>query len=161
MLKQLSRNTFAHSRKTLNFSLRGEQRTSYNPHNVIHVTNSVNRFGKIDSFSCFAAETKLFKLKKLHRKGDKPLAQAINRLVENELLDPKEKKSNELRLVKKHKNEPDTYELFYYKNMRIDISEKNKWLLTENNEIVEFHKAKYSEGNVVVIGSKIKSKFDF
>lgn len=139
----------------------GEQRVSYNVHNIVHVANSVKRFGKLDSFSCFAAETKLNFLKKLLRKGDKPLAQAINRLAEMELLDPKKREKVELKLVKKHRNDSDAYELLYFKNMRIDVSEKNKWLLTVDNEIVEFHKAKYLEGDVVVIGSKIKRKFDF
>lgn len=139
----------------------GEQRVSYNPHNIVHVADNVRRFGKLDSFSCFPSETKLYFLKKLLRKGDKPLAQAINRLAEMELLDPKKRENIELKLVKKHRNDPNAYELLFSNNMRIDISEKNKWLLTENNEIVEFHKAKYLKGNVVVIGSKIKRKFDF
>lgn len=139
----------------------GEQSISYNVHNITHVADNVRRFGKLDSFSCFASETKLFILKKLLRKGDKPLAQAINRLAELEMLHPKKKEINELNLAKKHRNDPDAYELLFYNNMRIDIGEKNKWLLTENNEIVEFHMAKYFEGNVVVVGFKIKKKTDF
>lgn len=139
----------------------GEQMLSYNPHNIVNVTNDVKRFGKLDSFSCFASETKLFALKKLLRKGDKPLEQAVNRLAEMELLHPKKKKFISLQLAKKHRTEPDAYEVLFYNNMRIDISEKNKWLFSENDEIIEFHSAKYVGGNVVVVGCEIKQKLDF
>lgn len=134
---------------------------SYNIHNIVHVPRDVARFGKLDSFSCFPAETKLFFLKKLLRKGHKPLEQAINRLAEMNILDPKERKSTELKLVKKHRNDREAYESLFFKDMRIDISDKNKWLLTESNDIVEFQKAKYLKGRVVVFGSKIKQKHDF
>lgn len=44
--------------------------------------------------------------------------------------------------------------------MRFDTSIQNKWFLTENKEIVEFEKAFYLDGNIVVSGSKITHKSD-
>lgn len=95
------------------------------------------------------------------RKGDKPLDQAINRLAEMDLLNPKKIKSHKQMLSQERKEEKGVYEQLYYNNMRFDTTEKNKWFLTENNEIVEFKNATFLEGNVVVNGSKIKRKRDF
>lgn len=66
-----------------------------------------------------------------------------------------------MKLAKKHGDDPDAYEPLLYNNMRIETSEKNKWLLTEDNDIAEFHKAKYVEGSLVVFGSRIIQKKDF
>lgn len=141
--------------------LYGEQSLSYNFHNIIHVVDDVRKFGKLDSYSCFPFESRFFTLKNLLRKGDKPLAQAINRLAEMELLDPKKIQRHKNMLAKERNGEPGFYEELFNNNMRFNKSEKNKWILTNNNEIVEFEKATYVEGKMFVIGLKIKKTFDF
>lgn len=139
----------------------GEQSISFNIHNIIHVAKDAKKFGNLDSFSCFPAENKLFILKNLLRKGDKPLAQSINRLSELELLHPKKNPASETMLKNERKEEKGVYEKLIYKDMCIDTSQQNKWFLTEGKEIVEFEKAFYLQGNIVISGSKLKRKSDF
>lgn len=139
----------------------GEQSISHNFHNIIHVAADVKKFGTLDSYSGFPFESRFYTLKKLLRKGDKPLAQAINRLAEMDLLKPKKKQKHQTLLAKERKRDLGYYDELFHNNMRFNTSEKNKWFLTTDSEIVEFEKAKYLGGKIVVIGSKIKTKFDF
>lgn len=139
----------------------GEQSISHNFHNTIHVAKDVKKFGKLDSYSCFPFESRLYTLKKLLRKGDKPLAQAINRLAEMDFLNAKKIQRHKTMLAKELKEERGFYLELFHNDMRFNTSDKNKWFLKKNMETVEFQKATYLKGNIVVVGTKIKRKFDF
>ncbi|KAK4877587.1 hypothetical protein RN001_010093 [Aquatica leii] len=62
--------------------LYGKKEISYNIHNLIHLTNDVNHFGIVDSFSAFSFENYMQRIKKLIRKSEKPLQQILNRTYE-------------------------------------------------------------------------------
>ncbi|KAJ8915730.1 hypothetical protein NQ315_000665 [Exocentrus adspersus] len=62
--------------------LYGEENVSHNIHNLLHLTDDVINFGSIEMFSAFPFENKMMFIKKLIRKGDKPLQQIINRISE-------------------------------------------------------------------------------
>lgn len=62
--------------------LYGKQLISYNVHGLLHLPDDVLKFGSVDNFSCFDFENHLQKIKKLLRKGDRPLQQIGNRLHE-------------------------------------------------------------------------------
>lgn len=55
---------------------------SHNIHNLLHLTSDVKKFGSLDIFSAFQFESYICGLKKLVRKGDKPLEQIAKRLHE-------------------------------------------------------------------------------
>lgn len=63
-------------------SIYGPKCVSYNVHNLNHLVADVRKFGKLNTFSAFQFENAIGSLKKLIRKGDKPLQQLARRLVE-------------------------------------------------------------------------------
>uniref|UniRef100_A0A1Y1K7P0 DUF4806 domain-containing protein n=1 Tax=Photinus pyralis TaxID=7054 RepID=A0A1Y1K7P0_PHOPY len=63
-------------------SLYGKEQVSYNVHNLIHLPDSVDTFGNIDSFSAFPFESYMQTIKKMVRKSEKPLQQIGNRVHE-------------------------------------------------------------------------------
>lgn len=63
-------------------ALYGKAQVSYNVHNLIHLTDDVNRYGALDSFSAFPFENFMKTIKKMLRKHDKPLEQIFNRIQE-------------------------------------------------------------------------------
>lgn len=64
--------------------LYGPSHVSHNIHNMLHISDDAEYFGILDNFSTFPFENKLQQIKRLVRKGDKPLAQIVKRLVEIE-----------------------------------------------------------------------------
>lgn len=65
--------------------LYGEEHASHNVHNLIHLYEDTKIFGILESFSAFPFENYLQKLKRLIRKGDKPLAQIVKRKMEEDI----------------------------------------------------------------------------
>lgn len=60
----------------------GEDRTTYNVHNLLHICESVDRCGEVNNFSEYPFENFLQILKKLVRKPNKILSQVHNRISE-------------------------------------------------------------------------------
>ncbi len=70
---------------------------SHNFHNLLHIVDCANRFGPLDSFSNFSSENFLQILKRLVRKGEKPLEQIVKRISEGSFtsnLGPKNTETN-------------------------------------------------------------------
>lgn len=55
---------------------------THNVHNLLHIVEDVRKFGPLDKFGAFRFENKIGYIKKLVRKGDKPLQQIAHRLSE-------------------------------------------------------------------------------
>lgn len=55
---------------------------SYNVHGLLHITEDVQRYGPLDSFSAFVYENEMSKYRKLCRKPDLLLEQISNRMEE-------------------------------------------------------------------------------
>lgn len=62
----------------------GERSVTFNVHNLIHICKDVANFGALDSYSAYPFESYLCSIKKLIRKGDKPLEKIARRLEEYE-----------------------------------------------------------------------------
>ncbi|KAK3928025.1 CLAVATA3/ESR (CLE)-related protein 4A-1 [Frankliniella fusca] len=66
----------------------GKQYCSHNIHNLIHLADDCQKHGPVDKFSAFKFENFYQKLKKMVRKGDKPLQQLCRRYEEQKLRKP-------------------------------------------------------------------------
>lgn len=64
--------------------LYGEKNVTHNVHMILHIIEDVRTFGAVDSFSAFRFENHIGKIKKLVKKGDKPLQQIARRTAEME-----------------------------------------------------------------------------
>lgn len=64
----------------------GEEMLTYNVHSLVHLSGDVQRFGPLDSFSCFPFESFLGKMKKLIRSPNRPLEQMIRRCEEKQMI---------------------------------------------------------------------------
>ena len=62
--------------------LYGREFLVYNVHSLLHLASDVEKFGHLDTISCFPFENSLQKVKKLVRSSRLPLHQIINRLGE-------------------------------------------------------------------------------
>lgn len=102
--------------------LYGEHFMVYNVHNLIHLPNDVAKFGHLDSFSSFLFESFLFYIKKLVKKGEKPLQQVFRRIVErakcnlNRKRDVISKPQVAHLNIKKSKETKPSYDTIIYKN---------------------------------------------
>ncbi|XP_051165727.1 uncharacterized protein LOC127284370 [Leptopilina boulardi] len=61
-----------------------EKYVSQNVHNLLHICADVKRFGNLDKFSAFRFENYMLTIKKMIRKGEKPLEQIARRYSELE-----------------------------------------------------------------------------
>ncbi|KAK3929625.1 Deoxyguanosinetriphosphate triphosphohydrolase-like protein [Frankliniella fusca] len=64
--------------------LYGKEYVSHNIHGLLHVTSDVEKYGPLDAYSAFKFENFLQILKKMIRKGEKPLQQLVRRFMEAE-----------------------------------------------------------------------------
>lgn len=63
-------------------TLYGNEFISHNVHGLIHMSDDVRNLGPVDTYSAFPFENHLGQMKKLIRKGEKPLEQLSNRYAE-------------------------------------------------------------------------------
>lgn len=110
--------------------LYGDENYTYSIHSLIHVTDDVERFGVFDNYSAFPGESNLGFLKNLVRGGHLPLQQVVRRLAERDSCEKIcEFESQGIEREGLHKG------IFRMKGLRIDSSEKNRWILTKNKDI--------------------------
>lgn len=108
-----------------------EQHKTYSIHSVIHVTDDVERFGVLDKYSAFPGESNLGFLKKLVRGGHLPLQQVVKRIGERDYFE-KVRKYEERESVKEENLQKSVVRL---KNLRLDCTKKNRWVLTKKKDI--------------------------
>lgn len=128
----------------------GNENYTYSIHSLIHVVDDVERFGVFDTYSAFPGESNLGFLKNLLRGGHLPLQQVIKRITERDLCEKIcqfENKQETNGMEGLHKN------ILRLKGLRLDSSERNRWILTkkmeifkiehmlENRSIIEIHGA--------------------
>lgn len=110
--------------------LYGDENHTYSTHSLIHVTDDVERFGVFDEYSAFPGESNLGYLKNLVRGGHLPLQQVIKRIAEREQLENIcEFESKEIEREGLRKG------VLRMKRLRLDSSEKNRWILTNSSDI--------------------------
>lgn len=153
--------------------LYGIDSISSNVHNLAHVVSDVRRFGNLTRIDSYQFENSLYGLKLKLRKCDKALEQISRRIVEENLdfrypidfattlPDP-----NIVDMKYPFQN-AETKETAY---KEISLSSDSllscrklgdKWFLTKNNFVVEFHHAIRHNGMHFIYGSRIKNLKNF
>ncbi|XP_043476068.1 uncharacterized protein LOC122507432 [Leptopilina heterotoma] len=66
-------------------SIYGKEFVSDNIHNLLHICQDVKKYGPLDRFSAFRFENHMSSIKRMIRKGDKPLEQIARRYHEKEI----------------------------------------------------------------------------
>ncbi|XP_051157951.1 uncharacterized protein LOC127279569 [Leptopilina boulardi] len=105
----------------------GEQFVSHNVHNLLHLIADVKKFGRLDKYSAFRFENYMSTIKRMIKKGHKPLEQIAKRYSEREavLNDVNIKKTN---LQRPHNTGPITKDVS-------DIKKQYKVFQTESVKI--------------------------
>lgn len=131
----------------------GADYVTSNVHNLLHLTDEVQRFGSLQTFSAYPFENKLHLIKKMLRSGSRPLSQVAKRLSEwcattDCATDRKEVPT----VTKDDKN-------FYKINFQdfiLTTKSKDKYFMTSNREIIEVK----SIDTEKIIGYKITDFID-
>ncbi|XP_036138283.1 uncharacterized protein LOC118644257 [Monomorium pharaonis] len=146
--------------------LYGKAHASHNIHNLLHLVADVRKFGILDNFSCFRFENYMSTIKKLLRKGDKPLQQFSRRLGEIENVNISAKtRGSELVLRNKHFDGP-LHQNFnikgQYKNLCNSLftihcgDKRNNCCILENGDYIEVENIIQCEDEIIfVIGKKM------
>uniref|UniRef100_A0AAG5DCT9 Transposase domain-containing protein n=1 Tax=Anopheles atroparvus TaxID=41427 RepID=A0AAG5DCT9_ANOAO len=116
----------------------GERYLTSNIHNLLHVTDEVERFGPLPSISAYPFENKLQHLKRLVRSGWKSLEQVVNRLseLENFCACPLYRKPNQRYPYVTNRGDVTTVHIspcFQLQNRM-----RNEWFLNRQNRIMQF-----------------------
>ncbi|KAB0803680.1 hypothetical protein PPYR_00650 [Photinus pyralis] len=146
-----------------------------NVHSLCHLVDDVERFGELETFSAYQYENKLYKIKRLLRTGNNPLAQAAKRIQEIEISQncDKHKTPNPFPIVKKQIKSnldelkhrlPHCNEFFAHievnDSLMFNYEEKNRWFLTKN-QIVKMKCATKVDNNWCLYGSPLRKTEDF
>lgn len=155
-------------------SIYGKEYISQNVHNLLHICADVKLFGSLDNFSSFRFENYLFSIKKMIRKGEKPLQQIARRYAEKESIAEKNVSSSqtEVQLKEPHFNGPLTEEVpcsshqfKFYKSSSYTINCNNSKeccvLLKDGNFAVITNIVKLESGKIGFIGNQYDPIDDF
>lgn len=133
----------------------GNENYTYSIHSLIHVTDDVERFGVFDEYSAFPGENNLGFLKNLVRGGHLPLQQVIKRISERDscekICEFEEKKNTMRESLQKN--------VLRLKGLRLDSSEKNRWLLTKKHEIFKIDNIIKHNNMVEIEGAILAKKY--
>lgn len=133
---------------------------TFNMHTLTHIPDDVDLLGDLDNYSAFEFESEMYVIKQLLRKNNQELAQISNRISE---------RSNQFALKKNsNRNNYPFYNTkfarikrFETEKYRIDDSEKNRWILTNSNNILKFHYMKKINNKYTIFATEIESKQNF
>jgi hypothetical protein len=154
--------------------LYGRHLISYNIHGLVHLPDDVLQFGPVDDFSGFEFENHLQTVKKLIRKGDRPLQQAANRLHEKQAalkISPNNKtKTSNIDLgnpicIGRHLNGPLTngasnpqYESIKLRGFTYSSKLTDNCCILKSGIIVVVKNVATFEGGLHIIGNRFKTK---
>ncbi len=115
----------------------------------------MERFGVLDEYSAFPGESNLGFLKNLVRGGHLPLQQVIKRIAERDslekILEFEEKESAATQTLEKN--------CLRLKGLRLDSSEKNRWILTKNHEIFKIYNIFKDNDLIEIEGAILVKKY--
>lgn len=137
---------------------------------MLHLPKDVEKYGSIETFSAFPFENYIGSIKKLIRKGEKPLQQIARRLGEYELVKKTGYRySNNIDVGKRHYNGivpvNRVYD-FQFKILttpmcRIDIDDtRNNCVLLNDETVVNIMNIGKRNGMLYIIGKKCVNKND-
>lgn len=130
----------------------GKENSTYS---LIHVTDDVEYFGVFDDYSAFPGESNLGFLKNLVRGGHLPLQQVVKRISERDsyekICEFEEKQDVARESLQKN--------VLRLRGVRLDSSEKNRWLLTKKHEIFKIDEILKDNDVVEIKGSVLVKKY--
>lgn len=155
--------------------LYGAQFLTHNFHNLLHLTDDVEKYGILDNFSNFACENYLQLLLKLIRKHDNPLAQVIRRISEIncDILNfyiPAMTNNNKPNLTHEHSNGILTgdctgpeYKTLIFQNYKLSESKRDSCCMLKDSSVIEVKNFAFSTvlKEHVVVGRKYAVQRDF
>jgi len=148
----------------------GKKYVSHNVHNLLHLADDVETFGPLDEFSAFRFENYLSKIKKLIRKGDKPLQQIARRLTEIDINCRNDieilTSTNNIQLKKHHCNGPllngisqktcRQFSILKTKHYSLDVNNTNNdCVLLDNGTCVQIYNFIQYKNKSWLIGKEI------
>lgn len=143
-------------------SIYGIDSISSNVHNLIHIHDDVTLFGDLQTISSYPFENHLNKIKRMLRGGKRPLAQVAKRLIESRNAEMISHISYSHNQRKNHvKPSPNVNSISVRDEFTLSLDEKNKWFLTNNNEIVGFVKAEILNKKAIIHGDTVTVRTDF
>ncbi|KAJ8953340.1 hypothetical protein NQ314_007371 [Rhamnusium bicolor] len=118
---------------------------SHNVHNLLHLSDDIFRYGKLDDFSAFPFENYMSQLKKMLRKSEKPLQQIVNRISEGSFV--KKVSSNSklsVQLLQQHfegpllqnSNSVTQYKVIKSEKYVLKTNEPDCFVQLQNNDII-------------------------
>lgn len=143
--------------------LYGKENMSHNVHNLLHLADDVKAFGSIENFSAFPFENNMMFIKKLVRKGDKPLQQIINRISERTIIDFDSNSSNFSDTCKKeHSQGPvidrsldvKQYEQIYLNDFFLSLKEVDNCCMLKDKSVVVIKNVIVHDKNTKIIGQR-------
>lgn len=151
--------------------LYGKENVSHNVHNLLHLTEDVQTFGSIEKFSPFPYENHMMFIKKLVRKGDKPLQQIVNRISEltNRCLNETEVniypklKSEHSRgpVIENSSLDIKQYEKIHFKTFLLSLDEADNCCVLKDNSIVIIKNIIVHDQQIKIIGKTFLSLENF
>lgn len=125
----------------------GKQFVSYNVHNLLHLCDDAKKFGLLDNFSAFKFENYMTCIKRMVRKGDKPLEQIARRYSEREAMEKNylpieryicEQPHNTGPVTDDCKNVLQQYKLLKYESIVIDCNtDKDRYVFLKDGMFVK------------------------
>lgn len=140
---------------------------SYNLHNLLHLpSESLIQNEPLDRFATWTFESANKNLKQFTKRHNGPLEQAYNRVMETyntvECITPNEypQLSRECDPTMEDETVIRWYEKIKLDSFEFDVSTRNKWFITKENEIVEFLRACCVNENDFMIFGRIVTMTD-
>lgn len=142
----------------------GREYITSNVHNLIHLVNEVKRFGKLQTFNAYPFENKLSSIKRTIRKGNSPLQQIANRLMERNIMEIEELSNNSNYVsrpnIKTYMYRKTSIKVIRLESFILSTDKHNKWVLTNNCDIFELISIVDNDTCISLIGNIIKNYKD-
>lgn len=145
-------------------TLYGKHNISFNVHSLLHLSDDVKIYGMLDDYSAFQFESYMFKIKRLLRKNYQCLAQLCNRLNEMHEHTKKTQIIKSGTVVKSKSKTSDgkvIYSAIETSSFKISNSLRNKWIMSNTAEIIEFQYAMKKKNDIEIFGYKILETYSF
>lgn len=148
----------------------GVDSISSNVHNLCHVIDDVQKFGHLPTISSYDFESVLGDIKRFMRSGNLPLSQISKRIIESTHVNESSKKIDLQNVLSNYIADKEhslsfcrgVYEKVYINSdIMLSSDTKNRFFLTNSNEIVCFINATKVESKLYIYGTTVQNKHDF
>lgn len=145
----------------------GQNSIVHNVHMLGHISEDVMYFKNcLESFSSFPFESALGQLKKLVHTNSNPLEQLTNRIQEVnkasnlESTRPGILKTKRIELKAANLQKPGYYNEIILNGFKLNVSESNRYVLTESKQIIQIDEFCKENSNVFLYGKQLDRKTD-